>query len=210
MITRTVRDPAAGLRGHRAARGDLRRVHYAGIGTSLFGPAAARSTPNFPDSGGIFTGAEVTYRGVTVGRVGELHLLEQNGQSASGSSCDSRTARTRPSWSTARPPSRTDRRSASSTSTSSPRADGGAYLTTGAVLAKPVVPVATQVLLSNLDELVATSTPTSSTPWSASWATPSTAAARPCRRCSTRAICCWRRPSTPAPDPRSDRRRPSC
>ncbi len=28
----------------------------------------------FPESGGIFTNAEVTYRGVSVGRVGELHL----------------------------------------------------------------------------------------------------------------------------------------
>jgi phospholipid/cholesterol/gamma-HCH transport system substrate-binding protein len=30
---------------------------------------------HFADSGGIFTGAEVTYRGVPVGRVGSLHLL---------------------------------------------------------------------------------------------------------------------------------------
>jgi len=32
---------------------------------------------HFADSGGIFTGAEVTYRGVTVGRVGALDLTEQ-------------------------------------------------------------------------------------------------------------------------------------
>lgn len=31
-------------------------------------------TANFADSGGIFTGAEVTYRGVGVGRVGEMQL----------------------------------------------------------------------------------------------------------------------------------------
>lgn len=31
---------------------------------------------DFPDSGGIFTGAEVTYRGVRVGRVGALHLRD--------------------------------------------------------------------------------------------------------------------------------------
>jgi phospholipid/cholesterol/gamma-HCH transport system substrate-binding protein len=31
---------------------------------------------HFPDSGGIFAGAEVTYRGVTVGRVGSLDLTE--------------------------------------------------------------------------------------------------------------------------------------
>ena len=32
------------------------------------------STAHFADSGGIFTGAEVTYRGVTVGRVGDMEL----------------------------------------------------------------------------------------------------------------------------------------
>jgi phospholipid/cholesterol/gamma-HCH transport system substrate-binding protein len=31
---------------------------------------------DFPDSGGIFTGAEVTYRGVRIGRVGALHLRD--------------------------------------------------------------------------------------------------------------------------------------
>ena len=31
-------------------------------------------TAHFADSGGIFTGAEVTYRGVTVGRVGDMEL----------------------------------------------------------------------------------------------------------------------------------------
>ena len=33
-------------------------------------------TAHFADSGGAFTGAEVTYRGVTVGRVGEMELTE--------------------------------------------------------------------------------------------------------------------------------------
>src|SRR5881397_3780272 len=31
---------------------------------------------DFPDSGGIFSNAEVTYRGVTVGQVGALHLIK--------------------------------------------------------------------------------------------------------------------------------------
>jgi phospholipid/cholesterol/gamma-HCH transport system substrate-binding protein len=31
---------------------------------------------DFPDSGGIFTNAEVTFRGVTVGQVGSLHLIK--------------------------------------------------------------------------------------------------------------------------------------
>ena len=35
-----------------------------------------RVTAHFADSGGIFKGAEVTYRGVTIGRVGGLELTE--------------------------------------------------------------------------------------------------------------------------------------
>ena len=34
-------------------------------------------TAHFAESGGIFTGAEVTYRGVTVGRVGSMELTEE-------------------------------------------------------------------------------------------------------------------------------------
>jgi phospholipid/cholesterol/gamma-HCH transport system substrate-binding protein len=34
-------------------------------------------TAHFPDSGGIFSGAEVTYRGVTVGRVGTMKLTSE-------------------------------------------------------------------------------------------------------------------------------------
>src|SRR3546814_4834164 len=33
-------------------------------------------TAHFKDSGGIFSGAEVSYRGVTIGRVGEMELTE--------------------------------------------------------------------------------------------------------------------------------------
>ena len=34
-------------------------------------------TAHFPDSGGIFSGAEVTYRGVTIGRVGTMKLTSE-------------------------------------------------------------------------------------------------------------------------------------
>ncbi|HVL81613.1 MAG TPA: MlaD family protein, partial [Actinomycetota bacterium] len=34
-------------------------------------------TATFRDTGGVFTGQEVTYRGVTVGRVGDLRVVEQ-------------------------------------------------------------------------------------------------------------------------------------
>jgi phospholipid/cholesterol/gamma-HCH transport system substrate-binding protein len=42
-----------------------------------FGKDSCTISAEFPDSGGIFTNAEVTYRGVTVGRVGQLHLIDK-------------------------------------------------------------------------------------------------------------------------------------
>src|SRR6195952_4412687 len=53
--------------------------NYVGLGSTLFGPSGCTVSANFPDSGGIFSNAEVTYRGVTVGKVGELHLLDYRG-----------------------------------------------------------------------------------------------------------------------------------
>jgi phospholipid/cholesterol/gamma-HCH transport system substrate-binding protein len=50
-------------------------VRYVGLGERLFG-ATYTVRADFPDSGGIFTNAEVTYRGVQVGRVGALHLID--------------------------------------------------------------------------------------------------------------------------------------
>jgi phospholipid/cholesterol/gamma-HCH transport system substrate-binding protein len=50
-------------------------AEYVGLTNGIFGPSGCTVTADFPDSGGIFTDAEVTYRGVTVGRVGQLHLL---------------------------------------------------------------------------------------------------------------------------------------
>jgi phospholipid/cholesterol/gamma-HCH transport system substrate-binding protein len=49
---------------------------YVGLTSSLFGSSACTVGVDFPDSGGIFSGAEVTYRGVGVGRVGQLHLRD--------------------------------------------------------------------------------------------------------------------------------------
>lgn len=48
-------------------------ARYAGL-DRLFGASGYTVTVQLADSGGIFTNAEVTYRGVTVGRVGQLHL----------------------------------------------------------------------------------------------------------------------------------------
>ncbi|SOD72378.1 phospholipid/cholesterol/gamma-HCH transport system substrate-binding protein [Jatrophihabitans sp. GAS493] len=51
-------------------------ARYAGIETLIFGRGGCTISADFPDSGGIFTNAEVTYRGVGIGKVGELHLLK--------------------------------------------------------------------------------------------------------------------------------------
>jgi phospholipid/cholesterol/gamma-HCH transport system substrate-binding protein len=48
-------------------------VRYLGVG-SLLGPGRYSVTLQLRESGGIFTGADVTYRGVSVGRVGPLRL----------------------------------------------------------------------------------------------------------------------------------------
>lgn len=48
-------------------------VRYLGAG-ALLGPGRYPVTLQLRESGGIFTGAEVTYRGVSVGRVGPLRL----------------------------------------------------------------------------------------------------------------------------------------
>jgi phospholipid/cholesterol/gamma-HCH transport system substrate-binding protein len=49
---------------------------YAGFG-NIVGTTTYPVTMQLADSGGIFTGADVTYRGVSVGRVGALTLTEQ-------------------------------------------------------------------------------------------------------------------------------------
>lgn len=49
---------------------------YVGLFNGLFGDNSCTVHADFADSGGIFTNAEVTYRGVTVGSVGQLHLTD--------------------------------------------------------------------------------------------------------------------------------------
>lgn len=49
-------------------------AEYVGIAKNVFA-SPCQISANFRNSGGIFTNAEVTYRGVTVGRVGALHLI---------------------------------------------------------------------------------------------------------------------------------------
>ncbi|HEX2903566.1 MAG TPA: MlaD family protein [Jatrophihabitans sp.] len=133
--------------------------NYVGLGDQLFGASGCLVSADFPDSGGIFTNAEVTYRGVTVGKVGQLHLqdYQDNGQTVRGVRVDLRLNSCSHPEIPANAQAYVSDRSAvgeqyvnlEPTSASPP------YLTKGTVLAKPgQVPIATQVLLQNLDDLV--------------------------------------------------------
>jgi phospholipid/cholesterol/gamma-HCH transport system substrate-binding protein len=50
---------------------------YVGLAKYVIGDNGCTITADFQDAGGIFTNAEVTYRGVTVGKVGAIHLRKQ-------------------------------------------------------------------------------------------------------------------------------------
>ncbi|WP_375484244.1 MCE family protein [uncultured Jatrophihabitans sp.] len=51
-------------------------AEYVGLSKYVTGDNGCTITADFPDSGGIFSNAEVTYRGVTVGKVGALKLIK--------------------------------------------------------------------------------------------------------------------------------------
>ncbi|GAA4868134.1 MCE family protein [Pseudonocardia benzenivorans] len=71
MITRTVRRQLFALLVITLVGVGYVGIRYAGLGT-VFGATTYPVTMQLADSGGIFSGADVTYRGVSVGRVGDL------------------------------------------------------------------------------------------------------------------------------------------
>ncbi|MFI9385293.1 MCE family protein [Kutzneria sp. NPDC052558] len=130
---------------------------YAGL-DRLFGPRGYAINVALADSGGIFTGGEVTYRGVTIGRVGPL-TLTKDGVSVE-LDIDSDDTRI-PASSQAVVADRSavgeqymDLR---------PSSDSGPYLAAGATIpqARTATPPPVQGLLTNLDDL-AGSVPTQS------------------------------------------------
>ena len=133
---------------------------YVGLGSTLFGPGGCTVSANFPDSGGIFTGAEVTYRGVTVGKVAQLHLLDYaapDGRQIRGVRVDLNLAScSKPAIPLNAQAYVSDRSAVGEQYVNlEPVGSDGPYLRDGAVLAKAgQVPIATQVLLQNLDDLV--------------------------------------------------------
>ncbi len=73
MIARTVKIQLAVFAALAAIALLITGVNYVGLNKDLWSkPFTVKA--HFASSGGIFTNAEVTYRGVTVGRVGTLHL----------------------------------------------------------------------------------------------------------------------------------------
>ncbi|WP_328726565.1 MlaD family protein [Streptomyces sp. NBC_00259] len=82
MITRTVKAQLLAFATVTAVGVSYVGARYTGLVDSLLDNDYTVAA-DFADSGGIFAGAEVTYRGVPVGRVGELRLTGADGVSVS-------------------------------------------------------------------------------------------------------------------------------
>ncbi|MFD7443380.1 MCE family protein [Streptomyces sp. NPDC059909] len=80
MITRTVKAQLLAFATVTAVGVSYVGARYTGLADALFDDGYTVRA-DFADSGGIFPGAEVTYRGVPVGRVGELRLTGRDGVS---------------------------------------------------------------------------------------------------------------------------------
>jgi phospholipid/cholesterol/gamma-HCH transport system substrate-binding protein len=127
-------------------------AEYVGLTKGVFASGGCTIYADFPDSGGIFTNAEVTYRGVTVGKVGKLDLID-NGVRVQLKIDDCKK-------------SKIPQNSKASVSNRSvigeqyvnlvPPNNDKPYFAGGETIAMNgnTLPVATQVLLTNLDRLV--------------------------------------------------------
>ena len=130
---------------------------YAGL-DRMFGPRGYAISVQLADSGGIFTGAEVTYRGVTIGRVGPLSLTKDGVQVELDIDSDNTQV-----------PANSEAVVADRSAVGEqyvdlrPNTDNGPYLAAGAVIpqARTATPPPVQDLLTNLDNL-ASSVPTNS------------------------------------------------
>ncbi|WP_432075900.1 MCE family protein [Streptomyces wuyuanensis] len=80
MITRTVKIQLAAFAAVTAVGVSYVGVRYTGLVDAVL-DRGYTVRADFADSGGVFPGAEVTYRGVPVGRVGELRLTRRDGVS---------------------------------------------------------------------------------------------------------------------------------
>ena len=125
-------------------------VKYVGAG-ALVGSGNYTATVEMPDSGGIFPNAEVTYRGVPVGRVGDMRLTEN------GIAVDLDIRSNAPDI-----PSDVEAVVANRSVIGEqyvdlrPKTDGGPYLTSGSVISsdRTARPVTANQLLAGLDSFV--------------------------------------------------------
>jgi phospholipid/cholesterol/gamma-HCH transport system substrate-binding protein len=127
-------------------------AEYIGLTNGIFGPDGCTISADFPDSGGIFTNAEVTYRGVTVGEVKKLTLLDN------GVRVELKLKNCNDPKIPASAVAAVSNRSVIGEQYVNliPPDDKGPYLSGGQVIpmSRNTLPVATQVLLTNLDQLV--------------------------------------------------------
>ncbi|CRK57223.1 MCE-family protein Mce1F [Alloactinosynnema sp. L-07] len=125
-------------------------ARYAGLG-ALFGDGGYTVTARLADSGGIFTHAEVTYRGVAIGRVGDLRLVP------SGVEVELLIDPSAPAVPAEVNAVVTNRSAVGEQYVDlRPRRDGQPYLVEGSVIRQEdtALPLPVQTLLLNLDKLV--------------------------------------------------------
>jgi phospholipid/cholesterol/gamma-HCH transport system substrate-binding protein len=131
-------------------------AEYIGLAKYVTGNSGCTVHASFPDSGGIFTNAEVTYRGVTVGQVGSLKLI--NGGTQVDLDLNSCSDPSIPANSTATVADRSviGEQYVDIEPAQNAPADHGPYLQAGdsvGTMATNRIPTATQTLLVDLDRL---------------------------------------------------------
>ena len=131
-------------------------AEYVGLAKYVTGNSGCTVHANFPDSGGIFSNAEVTYRGVTVGQVGTLHLIK--GGTQVDLKLDNCSDPSIPAGSTATVADRSvvGEQYVDIVPPPGTKEDQGPYLKSGAdvgSISTNNVPTATQTLLVDLDRL---------------------------------------------------------
>ncbi|MET7622314.1 MlaD family protein [Streptomyces sp. NPDC005408] len=150
MITRTVKAQLLAFATVTAVGVSYVGARYTGLADLLF-DRGYTVRADFAESGGVFPGAEVTYRGVPVGRVGELRLSGSSGVSVALDIEDG-----------ARIPADTLAVVANRSAVGEqyvdlqPRDSGGPYLRDGSVIARgdTRVPLPTTDVVLSLDRLV--------------------------------------------------------
>ncbi|MFF0063103.1 MCE family protein [Streptomyces sp. NPDC005279] len=150
MITPTVKAQLLAFAALTAVGVSYVGAEYTGLGDSLL-DRAYTVRAEFADSGGVFQGAEVTYRGVPVGRVGELRLTGSGGVSVA---LDIKDASRIPADSLAVVANRSA--VGEQYVDLQPRASGGPFLQDGSTIARrdTRVPLPTSDLVLSLDRLV--------------------------------------------------------